>query len=71
MIFFEAVLGEAYMTEIETRHQIMLQGTSHPLTSNMDSQDIPIDLTGSTPFHPHILSADSDDSFKSNDSTNN
>lgn len=52
------------MTEIETRHQIMLQGTSHPFTANMDSQDIPIDLTGSTPFHPHTLSPDSNDSFK-------
>lgn len=61
---FEAALSEAYMTEIETRHQIMLQGTSHPFTANMDSQDIPIDLTRSTPFHPHILSTESRDLFK-------
>lgn len=60
----EAALSEAYMTEIETRHQIMLQGTSHPFTANMDSQDVPIDLTGSTPFHPHTLSTDSNDSCK-------
>ena len=58
------------MTEIETRHQIMLQGTCYPFT-NMDSQDIPIDLTGSTPFHPHILSTDGADSFKTMTSTIN
>lgn len=40
------------MTEIETRHQIMLQG----FTANMDSQDIPIDFTGCIPVHPHTLS---------------
>lgn len=32
-VIFEPALGEAYTTEIETRHQIMLQGTSHPLTT--------------------------------------
>lgn len=52
------------MTEIETRHRIMLQGTSHPFNTSMDSQDIPSDLTGSTPSHPHILSTDRNDSFK-------
>lgn len=32
-VIFEAALSEAYMTEIETRRQIMLQGTSHPFTT--------------------------------------
>lgn len=32
-VIFGAALGEAYTTEIETRHQIMLQGTSHPFTT--------------------------------------
>lgn len=54
------------MTEIETRHQIMLQGTSYPSNAHMDSQDIPIDLTGSTLSHPHIQSTDRHDSFKNN-----
>lgn len=48
----ETALSKAYMTEIETRHQIMLQG----FTANMDSQDIPIDFTGCIPVHPHTLS---------------
>lgn len=52
------------MTEIETRHLIMLQGTSHPFSANMDSQDIPIDFTESTPSQPHIPSTQRDDSFK-------
>lgn len=52
---FEAALSKADMTEIETRHQIMLQGASLPFTANMDSQGIPIDLTGSTPFTPHTV----------------
>lgn len=32
-VIFGAALGEAYTTEIETRHQIKLQGTSHPFTT--------------------------------------
>lgn len=58
---FEAALSEASMTEIETRHQIMLQGTSLPFTARTDSQDIQIDLTRSSPFHPQILSTDCQD----------
>lgn len=47
----------------------MLQGTSSPFVANMDSQDVPIDLTGSTPFHLHILSIESSDLTKAQHNT--
>lgn len=42
----------------------MLQGTSHPLTANMDRQGTPIDPTRSTTFHSRLPSTDSSDSLK-------
>lgn len=53
----QAVLGDAYMTEIETGRQITLQATSHPFTANVDSQDTPTGLTASASFRFHILTA--------------
>lgn len=66
-MIFELALSEACMTEIETRHQIMLQGTSHPFTTAWIYRLISL---GALPFHPHMLNTDGDDLFKTRTLTN-
>ncbi|KAF0039649.1 hypothetical protein F2P81_007884 [Scophthalmus maximus] len=56
-----AAFTEAYVTEIEAQRQIMLQGSGHPFSADMDIQDIHIDLTRSSPSCLHIPSNNSFD----------